>query len=88
MVPLLFELKKAEVCLLRSDLTLAMPVVVTQATTGNTLFDQTHSYPSHFRIWELRKHLCETLQCTPYFSWFIFHQLQVVDDCAFVTDLA
>ena len=45
-----FELKKTEVCLLRSDLTLAMRVVVTQATTGNTLFDQTHSYLSHFNL--------------------------------------
>ena len=65
-----------------------MHVVVTQATTGNALFDATHVALSQLRVWELRKHFTETLQCAHYFSWILFHELTMVDDCAFLSDLA
>ena len=56
------------------------------ATTGEQLFTQSIDTASDIRMWELRLHFCHKYESPPFFSWVFFHEQQVVDDAALVSD--
>ena len=63
-----------------------MAIIIQMATTGEQLFTQSIDIASDIRMWELRLHFCHKYESPPFFGWVFFHEQQIVDDAALVSE--
>ena len=63
-----------------------MAIIIQMATTAEQLFTQSIDIASDIRMWELRLHFCYKYESPLFFGWVFFHEQQVVDDAALVSE--